>query len=64
MSEAESEADPTVVFICKPECGSQGRGIFIHQKVEELRQSLNKESEKSKKEMNSYLKIEQSIETQ
>ena len=22
MTEAESEADPTVVFICKPECGS------------------------------------------
>jgi len=58
MTEAESEADPTVVFICKPECGSQGRGIFIHQKVESLRQSLNAEGEKSKKEMNSYLKVE------
>lgn len=52
MTEAESEKDPPVVFICKPECGSQGRGIFIHSKVEDLRQSLNKEGEKTKKEMN------------
>lgn len=58
MTEAESEKDPTVVFICKPECGSQGRGIFIHQKVEELRQSLNKEGEKNRKEMNQFLKVE------
>ena len=29
MTEAESEKDPTVIYICKPESGAQGRGIFI-----------------------------------
>lgn len=42
MTEQQSEADPVVLFICKPESGSQGRGIFIHQKVEEMRLALNK----------------------
>ena len=29
MSEAQAEKEPAVLFICKPESGSQGRGIFI-----------------------------------
>ena len=37
MTEAQSESEPIALFICKPESGSQGRGIFIHQKVEEMR---------------------------
>jgi len=37
MTEAQSEKDPVVLFICKPESGSQGRGIFIASKVEEMR---------------------------
>ena len=37
MSEAQSEKEPIVLFICKPESGSQGRGIFIASKVEEMR---------------------------
>ena len=31
MRESEAENDPVVLFICKPESGSQGRGIFIAQ---------------------------------
>lgn len=58
MTEAQSEKDPVVIYICKPECGSQGRGIFISHKVEELRLQLNKYQENTKKEMNQYLKIE------
>ena len=42
MTEAESEKDPPVLYICKPESGSQGRGIFIMSKIEDLRQTLNK----------------------
>lgn len=42
MTEAESEKDPAVLYICKPESGSQGKGIFIMSKIDELRQSLNK----------------------
>ena len=29
MRESEAENEPVVLFICKPESGSQGRGIFI-----------------------------------
>ena len=63
MTEAESEKDPTVMYICKPESGSQGRGIFIMSKIEDLRVSLNKQQELNKKNLNEFLKVEQSIET-
>lgn len=61
MTEAQSDADPVVLFICKPESGSQGRGIFIHQKVEEMRIQLNKTYEKNRENMENYLRIEQGI---
>jgi len=37
MTEFASDKDPIVLYICKPESGSQGRGIFIASKVEEMR---------------------------
>ena len=37
MTEAQAEQEPVVLYICKPESGSQGRGIFISSKVEEMR---------------------------
>ena len=58
MTEAESENDPVALFICKPESGSQGRGIFIASKVEDLRVQLNKQYDKNRENMNEYLKIE------
>ncbi len=58
MTEAASEKDPVVLFICKPESGSQGRGIFIATKIEDMRQTLNKNQEKVKQEVDEYLKIE------
>jgi glutathione synthase/RimK-type ligase-like ATP-grasp enzyme len=58
MTEAESENDPVALFICKPESGSQGRGIFISSKVEDLRITLNKQADRNKEHMNEYLKIE------
>lgn len=42
MTEAASEKDPIVLYIAKPETGSQGRGIFIESNIENLRQSLNR----------------------
>jgi hypothetical protein len=61
MTEAQSEAEPVVLFICKPESGSQGRGIFIHSKVEEMRLALNKCHEKNRENMEKYLQIEGGI---
>jgi hypothetical protein len=63
MTEAQSDKDPVVLYICKPESGSQGRGIFIASKVEEMRVQLNKTYEKNRENMNEYLKIEQGIDT-
>ena len=63
MTEKESEKDPTVLYICKPESGSQGRGIFIMSNIEDLRQALNKQQEQNMKRMDEYLRVEKSIET-
>ena len=63
MTEAQSEKDPVILFICKPESGSQGRGIFICSKVEELRVQLNRNAEERRAEMDQYLKVEQGLET-
>lgn len=32
---------PPCLFICKPEASSQGRGIYLFKKVDEMRQVLN-----------------------
>ena len=58
MTEAQSELEPIVLYICKPESGSQGRGIFISTKVEEMRVQLNQTYENNRKKMNEYLKVE------
>ena len=55
LTQAEADKDPTVLYICKPESGSQGRGIFIMDKIEDLRVTLNKNAEQNKKNLNDYL---------
>lgn len=49
--------DPVLLFICKPESGSQGWGIFISQNIEEIKQNLNKIYDKKKVEMNEYIQM-------
>ena len=46
MSQSESEKEPAAIFICKPESGSQGKGIFISTKIEGMKNLLNKANEK------------------
>lgn len=44
ISEGRFKGDPyspIMYFICKPEASSQGRGIFIVKKIEDLRTQLN-----------------------
>lgn len=53
--------DPVLLFICKPESGSQGRGIFISQNIEEIKSNLNKIYDKKKIEMNEYIQMNQEI---
>ena len=36
MTQEQSNADPPIMYIVKPEAGCQGKGIFIARKIEEL----------------------------
>ena len=53
--------DPVLLFICKPESGSKGRGIFISQNIEQIKSNLNKIYDKKKIEMNEYIQMNQEI---
>ena len=41
ITEAEAEKDPAVLFIAKPEAGCQGRGIFISNNFEQMKQKID-----------------------
>ena len=41
MTEAEAEQTPVVLFIAKPEAGCQGRGIFISNNFEQMKQKID-----------------------
>lgn len=55
--------EPLVLFICKPEASSQGRGIFIFRKVDEMRQTLNRELQAQHKQFNEYIQAQQQYDT-
>ena len=41
MTEAEAEKSPAVLYIAKPEAGCQGRGIFISNNFEQMKQKID-----------------------
>ena len=41
MTLEESNMDPPVLFIVKPDAGCQGKGIFIARRLEELRERVD-----------------------
>lgn len=63
MTEAEAEKTPAVLYICKPEAGCQGRGIFISNNFEQMKQRIDTNTQKHKKEYEEYLRQEEQNDT-
>lgn len=47
---------PQILYICKPEAGCQGKGIFITRKLEDLREQLNGQLQEMKEQWDEYIK--------
>ena len=41
MTELEAKKEPPVLYIAKPEAGCQGRGIFISDNFDQMKQKLD-----------------------
>ena len=63
MTEQEAENTPSVLFIAKPEAGCQGRGIFISNNFEQMKQKIDVTTQKHKKEYEEFLRQEEQIDT-
>jgi len=48
ITEQEAEKMPPVLFICKPEAGSQGRGIFISNNFDQMKAKIDLNTQKHK----------------
>ena len=59
MTEKEAENTPSVLFIAKPEAGCQGRGIFISNNFEQMKQRIEANAQKHKKEYEEFLRHEE-----
>lgn len=51
------------MFICKPEAGCQGKGIFIARKIEELQTKIDRNFREQKTAFDQYLKQEEMYDT-
>ena len=63
MTEKEAEENPSVLFIAKPEAGCQGRGIFISNNFEQMKQKIDESTRKHKKEYEEFLRQEEERDT-
>ena len=59
LTEAEAEKLPPSLYICKPEAGCQGRGIFISNDFEKMKQKIDASTKKHLKEYEEFLRQEQ-----
>jgi 5-formaminoimidazole-4-carboxamide-1-beta-D-ribofuranosyl 5'-monophosphate synthetase len=63
MTQEQSNADPPVMFIVKPEAGCQGKGIFIAKSIEELQRRVDISLKRQVTAYNEYLKAEENFDT-
>lgn len=63
MTQEDSNADPPVMYIVKPEAGCQGKGIFIARTIDELRSKIDKKFQKQLTAFDQYIKAEENYET-
>jgi len=56
MTQEQSDADPPVMFIVKPEAGCQGKGIFIARKLDELHSKIKNKFQYKKQEFEEQLR--------
>lgn len=63
MTQEQSNADPPVMFIVKPEAGCQGKGIFIAKSIEELQRRVDISLKRQVTAYNEYLKTEENFDT-
>ena len=50
MTQEQSNADPPIMFIVKPEAGCQGKGIFIARTLNELKERVDSNLKRQMKE--------------
>ena len=50
MTQEQSNADPPIMFIVKPEAGCQGKGIFIARTLNELKERVDNNLKRQMKE--------------
>lgn len=63
MTQEQSNADPPIMFIVKPEAGCQGKGIFIAKSIEELQRRVDISLKRQVTAYNEYLKAEENFDT-
>lgn len=63
MTELEAKKEPPVLYIAKPEAGCQGRGIFISDNFDQMKQKLDINVKRHQKDYEEYLRQEENNDT-
>eukprot|EP00347_Sterkiella_histriomuscorum_P024455 403331059 len=63
MTEQQSQQNPIVLFICKPEASCQGKGIFIVKRLDDMRLQLNSQLQAQLKQYQEYIQAQEYYDT-